>query len=91
MDTSKIKNINTEEVKNHLNNIGDFKPRINYLPETACPRLFFYSEENINAGYYDFTIDDLDFKNCWIQPFSKVVGEPTRYCSGSYYVIQNSI
>jgi len=87
MDTSKIKNINIDEVKLYLNNESSYSiPRD---PLNSSPRLFFYSEEDITPKYYNFTIDGLDFKECWIQPHSKVDGGLTKYCSGSYYVIQN--
>jgi len=84
---SSFKNINTEEVKAFLKNQSiDISKSFKAKP--SLPELWFYDDNEIEAGFYDFEIDGLSFQKCWIEPFDKIEGEPIRYKSGSYYVFK---
>jgi len=87
---SSFKNINTEEVKTFLKNQSpDISKPFPYKHiRPSAPKLWFYDENEIEAGYYHFEIDGLSFQECWIEPFSKIENEPIRYRSGSYYVLE---
>ena len=45
----------------------------------------FSSEDKIEAGYYDFIIDNLLFTNCFIEACEKI-NNKFYYRLGSYYV-----
>lgn len=78
--------INTNEVIEFLTKLLiSFRTK-----DLSSPQLWFFDENWIEAGRYDFEIDGLVFRNCWIEPFEKSEDEPYRYCSGSYEVIKNS-
>ena len=79
---SSFTDINIEEVKTFLKKPGSITMK------NSAPELWFYDENEIEPGCYDFEIDGLHFKRCWIEPFDKEEGEPIRYRSGSYYVIK---
>jgi hypothetical protein len=79
---SSFTDINIEEVKTFLKKTGPITMR------KSAPELWFYDENEIEPGCYDFEIDGLHFKRCWIEPFDKEEGGPIRYRSSSYYVIQ---
>jgi predicted Ser/Thr protein kinase len=84
---SSFKNINTDEVKTFLKNqTVDVSKSFNRMTKQSAPELYFYDENEIEAGYYDFEIDGLSFQKCWIESFDKIENEPIRYRGGSYYV-----
>jgi len=87
---SSFENINTEEVKTFLKNqtVDISKLYTFKLERPSSPELWFYDDNEIEAGFYNFEIDGLSFQNCWIEPFDKVENEPIRYRSGSYYVFK---
>jgi len=88
---SSFKNINTEEVKTFLKNQSvDISKSFNKHIRQSAPELWFYDENEIKAGYYNFEIDGLSFQKCWIEPFDKIEDEPIRYRSGSYYVFRTT-
>lgn len=84
---SSFKNINTDDVKTFLKTqVVDVSKSFNPFKVKSAPELYFYDENEIEAGYYDFEIDGLSFQKCWIEPHSKAENEPIKYISGSYYV-----
>lgn len=85
---SSFKNINTEEVKTFLKNQSVDISKSFKVERPSAPELWFYDENEIEAGCYDFEIDGLSFQKCWIEPFDKIEDEPIKYRSGSYYVFK---
>jgi hypothetical protein len=86
---SSFKNINIDDVKTFLKTQTiDVSKSFNPFNVKSAPELYFYDENEIEAGYYDFEIDGLFFQKCWIEPIDKIENEPIRYRSGSYYVLQ---
>ena len=84
---SEFKNSNIEEIiksfdkQTFENEVQRFNIKIN---RNSLPELTFYDDNEIDANYYDFEIDNVTFQNCWIEPHSKTENEPIKYRSGSY-------
>jgi hypothetical protein len=87
---STFKHINTNDVKIFLKNKSVLFNHFDANRQLA-PELYFYDENKIEPGYYNFEHDGLIFQNCWIEPFDKIEDEPIRYRCGSYYVYTNNL
>jgi predicted Ser/Thr protein kinase len=51
-----------------------------------APQLWFYDENEIEAGFYDFEINGLKFHKCWIEPNHRGSNGLILYYSGGYFV-----
>jgi hypothetical protein len=52
---------------------------------SSAPQLVINTEDEIEAGYYQFEVDGLIFDECWIEPYS-IINRGVFHKSGSYYV-----
>ena len=86
-----IKDSNIEEIKSAMKNRfidQDWKKIFNRRNENYLPELLFYSDKEIEDGYYSFRIENFVFNDCHVKKGSIVDGR-TLYFGNNYYVVMD--